>query len=202
MTPVALFVLFSVLNHGIFAALFLWRATGEHAGEASLERSIAVETQTLCAALGCEPDAIIAPLTAALRTLLPAYNITEASWALFMFFYMSVEGVLHLGIVFGGLAQLWSGRASRVFRWSLLLEIVAMDVTYTFMYIALPYGCAASPTTCGFGTTSGDFLDGVSLMTFTMTISWLQHVSVLFDLLTFAVLKCEAPPAVRGQKRD
>ena len=41
-----------------------------------------------------------------------------------------------------------------------------------------------------------------TLEIFTMTISWLQHVPVLFDLLTFAVLKCEAPPALRGQKRD
>ena len=161
-----------------------------------------VETQTLCAALGCEPDAIIAPLTSAMRTLLPAYNITEASWALFMFWYMSVEGVLHIGIVGGGLAQLWNGRASRIFRWSLLLEMIVMDIAYTLMYSVLPYGCAASPAACGFRGDSGNFLDGVSLMTFLMTISWLQHISVLLDLLTWAVLKCEAPLPERGGKQD
>ena len=130
---------------------------------------------------------------------------SEASAASFMYFYMSPEGVLHLGICAGAALMLLRRGGVQTYRLSLLAELIIMDVFYCVIFTAVPYGCIRYPGECidNLGTPEiGGFVEGAHFACFIVTVAWLQHVSVLLDVVAWYVLRAEVPAAPAARKGD
>ena len=197
-----------LFNHGAFAALFLWRAltqVGAASEELSLERSMIAEVGTACYFLGCDPEYILPNTVKVMGRVLDKAGTSEASAASFMYFYMSLEGVLHLGICAGAALMLLRRGGVQTYRLSLLAELIIMDVFYCVIFTAVPYGCIRYPGECidNLGTPEiGGFVEGAHFACFIVTVAWLQHVSVLLDVVAWYVLRAEVPAAPAARKGD
>jgi len=190
------------LNHGIFAALFIWRAiVRPDAASASLERSLLVETQFLCTGLGCDSQAIVSLFIDVYRAAVGWLGLEESDAAAAMFWYMSLEGVLHVGICAGAIVLMLGNRA-RLFHAFLLAELLIMDVAYTVIFFAMPYYCMRHLDVCFPGGEVGEgksFYSGLHLAGFFMTLAWLQHMSVFLDVMAYGVLVLQ-PTLPSGSK--
>jgi hypothetical protein len=184
-------------NHGVFFALFLWRAATK-SSDVSLERTLDVETQTICAVLGCDPPATSALVFKAYRNMFANVGIDADDVGHAFFYYMTLEGVIH-GLICAGAVQVLMGGASTLYRRAMLAELVIMDVVYTVGYFVVPYGCAKHISACfGEDASSLSFEAGLGVATFVLTLAWLQHVSVLLDVLAYADLVMEAESESAG----
>ena len=198
--PVLFVAACSFFNHGIFAGLFVWRAiVRPDAADASLERSLLVETEFLCRLLGCDAPQVFGLFIGVYRDAVTWLGMGEARAATAMFWYMSFEGVLHVAICVGAALILAGGR-TRLFRVAMLAELWLMDIFYTAAFFAAPYYCMRNLGVCfpldgGSGGEGGEggagertFYAGLHLAGFFMTLAWLQHMSVLVDVLSYGVL--------------
>eukprot|EP00747_Dinoflagellata_sp_TGD_P182499 gnl/TRDRNA2_/TRDRNA2_36775_c0_seq1.p1 gnl/TRDRNA2_/TRDRNA2_36775_c0~~gnl/TRDRNA2_/TRDRNA2_36775_c0_seq1.p1 ORF type:complete len:216 (+),score=27.15 gnl/TRDRNA2_/TRDRNA2_36775_c0_seq1:70-717(+) len=196
--------LLSVANHGIFAALFIWRNI--HAGgDFNMERAIRAEAGTLCAVQGCDPFDVAKHLVASLTEMFPemvAVGPTISYASIFMYWYMLLEGCIHCCICIGGFRILLPGPsgarpsgfwAQRLYRVSLLSEIIIMDIFYMYMFTAFPLMYANSNL---INTKAGSFSSGAHFGFFVAFLSMLNHTSCILDVWAYIIEVMRTPMKV------
>ena len=183
------------LNHGIFAALFLWRLVISPDGlSPDPTRALKVESETVCAMIGCDPVDVNRRSVAIIKPFFESSGLGDG--AFFMFWYMTLEGCLHIGICYGSFLLLFIKRtryAEKVYQWALLGEIILMDIAYTAGFNGVMYYCGFNSDKCVPPNVSnnGTFIDGALYAYFILTVTWLQNISVIMDLVTYPVeLEC------------
>ena len=96
------------LNHGVFAALFLWRLAISPDGlTPDPTRALKVESETVCSMIGCDPVDVNKRSVAIIKPFFESSGLGDG--AFFMFWYMTLEGCLHLGICYGSFLLLFVG---------------------------------------------------------------------------------------------
>eukprot|EP00747_Dinoflagellata_sp_TGD_P127102 gnl/TRDRNA2_/TRDRNA2_174364_c0_seq1.p1 gnl/TRDRNA2_/TRDRNA2_174364_c0~~gnl/TRDRNA2_/TRDRNA2_174364_c0_seq1.p1 ORF type:complete len:219 (+),score=30.15 gnl/TRDRNA2_/TRDRNA2_174364_c0_seq1:43-699(+) len=192
--------LLTVLNHGIFATLFIWRNI--HAGgDFDMERAVRAEAGTICALTGCDSFDVAKRIALVLGEVLGKdADGTGTMWlGTIFFYYMGLEGCLHIGICIGGLIVLTPGPlgvrrcglwAQKLYRSSLMLEMLLMDIPYTIIYSVVPIMYANSSH---LNTQAGTFASGAHFGFFIALIAMLQHVSCVLDLWAYIVEVMRTP---------
>lgn len=154
----------NVVNHGIYAVLFIIRSLF-YTGVGGTDRPFYYESFFL--GWLCGPSSMIPTwfgwdnnqynrievlnwvtnANSASSGVFPNWLAQFVGNPMFMYGYQIAEGTFHLMIVAGGLRafsqQLWSLRkkgdgSQRCFRYGLLLELIIMDITYVIGYSYLP----------------------------------------------------------------
>eukprot|EP00941_MAST-03F_sp_MAST-3F-sp1_P003126 g3126.t1 len=191
------FNLLTVLNHGIFAALFIWRTMISPEPADDILRALDVESKTMCTFLGCQHEEV-KEISMSVATKFFQF-LGLGNGGKFMYWYMTLEGCFHLGICFGGLLLLLPCRRSRfaekLYATSLLLEILIMDIPYTLGFTGGSYFCTLNFDRC-FGDlpniTSGSWKAGGEYAAFIYTITWMQNLSCVVDWFTYPCEKAYA----------
>jgi len=217
--------LFSLMNHFIYFALFANRLVvlgvsgGLEAGVDGHARQHTSEAQLYCRVVSCDPEPVI--LNMNIGTELFAQANPWMPSTEFFYWYMNLEGVLHLFICTGaavscfggvGLAKRWFGAS--LYFWALVSELIIMDIYYFVVYtvcllstrnlidlvlderIRMAVGVVSRDLAVSVGDTVG----------FIIFLSLLNHASIFYDVGAFLVERIarseqEVVAKANGKKR-
>eukprot|EP00930_Biecheleria_cincta_P086917 TRINITY_DN76171_c0_g1_i1.p1 TRINITY_DN76171_c0_g1~~TRINITY_DN76171_c0_g1_i1.p1 ORF type:complete len:219 (+),score=29.85 TRINITY_DN76171_c0_g1_i1:53-709(+) len=182
------------LNHGIFAALFIWRQMLHFGKPVEVGRSLDVEFQTICAYGGCDAQQMKEVAASCFSHVFVALGVASDPMQVenAVRWYMCLEGNIHVAMCLGWLYIVLMGGGMKLYRWSLIAELWIMDIYYTLAFLVFPYGCILWPHVCMPESTikmieSWDVWLTAKAVMGLFTIAWLQHLSVFLDVVTYLV---------------